>query len=485
MGTQNQQQPLFSFNVNLDKRVRNNHPLRAVKQLVDFGFVRKQVSSLYGYNGNESVDPVVIMKMMFLLFFDNVASERELMNVIAERLDYLWFLGYGLDDEIPDHSVLSKARKKWGTKIFEELFTRIVWQCVESGLVNGEKIHLDGSLIDANASKNSIKRSSPEVIAALRKTYQGTETKLSECDTHEESEDKQYYQKINNQLLSTTDPDAAIVRKGRLEARPRYKNHRVVDDARGVITAIATTSGDADENHKAFDLVEQHERNTDLVVRTVVGDTQYGTVANMITCAEKNIECHFADMSKSQAHVSSREGIYPESSFKYSKETNTYTCPAGATLIRRKNKLKRNAYEYSADRKICAACTLRTQCTRAATGTVRTVKRHYKHELLEIARRQSASRETRADLVRRKWLMEGSFADAANNHGFKRARWRRLFNQQIQDYFIAAVQNIRILIKQGHDGIAIATSGVVATVQNVATAIQRYCGRNAIVGDIL
>ena len=49
------------------------------------------------------------MKLMFLLFYDNVASERELM-AFPERLDYLWFLGYGLDDEIPDHSVLSKAR---------------------------------------------------------------------------------------------------------------------------------------------------------------------------------------------------------------------------------------------------------------------------------------------------------------------------------------------------------------------------------------
>jgi hypothetical protein len=54
--------------------------------------------------------------MMLLLFLDDIKSERELMRIIPERLDYLWFLGYGLDDQIPNHSVLSKARRRWGKK---------------------------------------------------------------------------------------------------------------------------------------------------------------------------------------------------------------------------------------------------------------------------------------------------------------------------------------------------------------------------------
>jgi transposase len=78
--------------------------------------VRAEVAHCYGKKGQVSVDPEVIMKMMFLLFFDDVASERELMRVIAERLDYLRFLGYGLEDEIPDHSVLSKARARWRSR---------------------------------------------------------------------------------------------------------------------------------------------------------------------------------------------------------------------------------------------------------------------------------------------------------------------------------------------------------------------------------
>src|SRR5437773_9430750 len=97
MGTQDNQSSLFSYQINLEQRVRADHPLRQIKEVVDFAFVRAEVAALYGHNGNESVDPAVILKMMFLLFFDNIAGERELMRIIPERLDYLWFLGYELD----------------------------------------------------------------------------------------------------------------------------------------------------------------------------------------------------------------------------------------------------------------------------------------------------------------------------------------------------------------------------------------------------
>ena len=69
---------------------------------------------------------MILVKMLLLLFLDDVASERELVEVIRERLDYLWFLGYGLDDEVPNHSVLSKARARWGREVFCQLFVRTV-----------------------------------------------------------------------------------------------------------------------------------------------------------------------------------------------------------------------------------------------------------------------------------------------------------------------------------------------------------------------
>jgi transposase len=124
MGEREPQTPLWNYRVNLDKRVRRDHPLRRINEALDLSFVRAQVAHTYGRRGNKSVPPEVILRMMLLLFLDDIKSERELMRIIPERLDYLWFLGYGLDDEIPDHSVLSKARKRWGKEVFLSLFSR-------------------------------------------------------------------------------------------------------------------------------------------------------------------------------------------------------------------------------------------------------------------------------------------------------------------------------------------------------------------------
>jgi hypothetical protein len=90
------------------------------------------VARFYGHKGNVSEDSVVIVKRTILFFLDDVRSERELMRIVPERVAYIWFLGYGLDDTIPDHSVLSKAPKRWGQELLDTLFYRVVTQCVEA-----------------------------------------------------------------------------------------------------------------------------------------------------------------------------------------------------------------------------------------------------------------------------------------------------------------------------------------------------------------
>lgn len=441
MGVREAQEDMFSYQVNLDKRVRPDHPLRSVDKMIDFTFVRQKVARCYGYNGNVSVDPAVVMKMMFLLFYDNISSERELMRIIPERLDYMWFLGYGLDDKIPDHSVLSKARTKWGAEVFEEMFVRVVWECVKAGLVGGDKIHIDASLVDANASKNSVVKGPPELIGELKKLYQKEEKKLEG-----EGQDKETRPaKLNQGMMSTTDPDAPIVRHGNGDSRPRYKNHRAVDDTQGVITAIETTAGDVEENRQLMGLVGQHESNTQRRVQTVVGDVQYGTADNFRTCYRQGIRSHMGDYQAKQLGTGRRKGIYTEEAFRYDKGTDTYRCPAGEILKLKQHKKDRRVYEYAASGKACRGCKLRGACTRAKNG--RSVYRYEDHEAVIGARKQSHSVQAKQDRKKRKWLMEGSFADAAVNHGFKRARWRRLDKQRIQDYLIATMQNIRILLK--------------------------------------
>lgn len=421
--------------------MRSDHPLRRVAAAIDFKFVRDEVAQCYGSKGHVSVDPEVILKMMFLLFFDDVPSERELMKIIAERLDYLWFLGYGLEDEIPDHSVLSKARARWGKEVFERLFVHTIEQCVEAGLVDGRKLHVDSSLIEADAARESVIKGAPELIAVLKRAYQATESKLGEGVTTPES-----YEAVNDRMMSQTDPDAAMVSRGRHDSRPRYHHHRAIDDQRGVITAVETTPGSVTENRKLLDLIDQHKKNTTRSPETVVGDHKYGTQDNLVACQERGLTTHLGDASKGQDHHKA-QGIFPESAFVYDAESDTYRCPAGEILKPRRLHSVRHTMEYKAPARVCAGCALRPQCTRAKLG--RTLHRHEKQELLDVARVQAHSARARRDRRRRQQLMEQSFADAANNHHFKRARWRRLWRQQIQDYLIAAIQNIRILLAHG------------------------------------
>jgi transposase len=438
MGVHQSQSDLFSYSVQLDKRVRADHPLRQIAALIDFSFVRAETARFYGQNGNVSIDPAVILKLMFLLFYDNVASERELMGMVAERLDYLWFLGYGLDDAIPDHSVLSKARARWGKAVFESFFIRVVLQCVEKGLVDGSKIHVDSSLIDAHASKDSVIKGPPELIAALKAAYHAQESKLADTNTPPD------YIAINDRMVSATDPDAALARKGSDSARPRYHHHRCIDDAHGIVTAVETTPGSINEASKLSDLVKGHQSNTGQTAKTIVADGKYGTVDNFLACQQMGLRTHLGDLQAKQK-PSRAQGIYPESSFQYQPEDNTYLCPAGQVMKLRSFHQGRRTWEYALPKAVCAACPLRQQCTRAALG--RTIQRHEHQELLDKARSQSHSHAGRQDRQRRQQLMEQSFADAANNHGFKCSRWRRLWRQQIQDFMIAAIQNIRILIK--------------------------------------
>ncbi len=465
MGEQKSEPQLFNYAVNLEKRVRANHPLRQVKAVIDFSFAREEVAHCYGRNGNESVPPEVILKMMFLLFFDDIKSERELMEVIGERLDYLWFLDYDLDEKIPDHSVLSKARARWGKDVFESLFVRTVSQCVEAGLVDGSKLHVDASLIDANASKESVVKGAPELIAALKQAYRATESKLEETST------PSTYQAVNDRMMSQSDPDTACVRKGSGESRPRYHHHRAIDDHKGVITAVETTPGSIAENRKLMDLLDRHEKNTRCAVRTVVADHKYGTNENYVACQARGITTHMGEAARNRANTGRKEGIFSDEAFTFDPVQNIYRCPVGQILKPRRIHPLRRTLEYKAPARACAVCALHAQCTRSHHG--RTVQRHENQEALNVARAQAHSVAARRNRKRRQHLMEASFADAANNHHFKRARWRRLWRQQIQDYLIAAIQNMRILL--AHQNPKRSAAAAVALPEWVTSLLLQAC----------
>ena len=219
------------------------------------------------------------------------------------------------------------------------------------------------------------------------------------------------------------------------------------------MTAVKTTPGSIVEQSQLGGLIDQHQDNTQIAAGTIVADCKYGTTDNFVACQQRGLQTHMGDGQARQRRARG-EGIFPESAFTYRADDNTFVCPAGQIMKASPPRWDRGTWEYRLPHKVCAACALRQQCTRSKTG--RTLHRHQHQELLDQARRQSHSPTAQADRQRRQQLIEGSFADAANNHGFKRARWRRLWRQQIQDWMIAAVQNVRLMIKHSRPKQAVA-----------------------------
>src|SRR3989304_3601506 len=332
------QSKLFYMGINIDKRIRKNHPLRKIEELIDFDFIYNEVKDKYGYNGNESIPPPVILKLMLLLVLYNVRSERELMDTLSERLDWLWFLGFDLDTEIPNHSVLSKARRRWGEEAFRSFYERVVWQCtetssaqvVESGLVDGRKIFVDSSLIQADASNNSVV-DTQSLKRYLNESYKELEKRLEEEMEDEEGNDDESGG-VNSRYISTTDPDASIVRTSG-KAKLRYQTHRAVDDAYEVITATEVTPGDVNEAHMMLGLVDSHQQNTESSVETVVADSKYGTTSNYLSCFDRGIKAHVQDWTDVRSKSGLRGKVFSDEMFIYDNETDTYTCPSGKKLM--------------------------------------------------------------------------------------------------------------------------------------------------------
>jgi Transposase DDE domain len=228
------------------------------------------------------------------------------------------FLGYGLDDTIPNHSVLSKARKRWGQEVFVAVFSRVVAQCVRAGLVEGTKIHADSSLVAANASLNSVRELDAVTLGQIQRACREQTEKLDETEANQdEKKDDQDPDlpppgprtETNQKYQSSTDPEATLVRQHGFKTRPRYKNHRVVDDAQGVITAVRTTTGRINESHELTELIDQHQTNTQIAAETIVADCKYGTIENYIDCQKRKLRTHMADLLASSPGSGRRESI--------------------------------------------------------------------------------------------------------------------------------------------------------------------------------
>jgi transposase len=502
-----QQPSLFAFDVNLELRIPSTHPLRKIKKLLDLSFADALVESTYGKSGHVSLPPQTILRMLFLLFYYDIPSERELCHQVTYRLDFLWFLDLDLDSPVPNHSVLSKARARWGAEIFQELFMRTVQQCVRAGLVSGQLLHIDSTIIAANASKDSVTKSSPELVAALRQACQKQEQKLEIIPAPQEVAQKSEAElllsvanpaptlsilpspepvsspatetppmalppvepaltivpkaetnaastgprpseskaPVNQTHVSLTDPEAELARDKSGVTRLCYKEHRMVDDLCGVITALKVTGSTVADGTQLPELYEAHQALTRLgvVAPAIAGDKHYGTASNYRYCSTQGVRAHLGEATSG---VEGR-GLFGPQRFTYEPQSDQFRCPAGHCLRLHQTRPELCCKTYQIERaELCAQCPLRPQCTRSKHGRSLQVADDYQRiAAARIAARSAAARHSRK---RRRHVMEGSFADAMNNHGAKRARWRGRKRQEIQTCLIAAIQNLRILLQR-------------------------------------
>jgi transposase len=456
---------LFYSNLSLEDRVRPDNPLRQVKAAIDFGFVRAAVKRLYGVRGNPSVDPAVLMKLMLLLVLENIPSERQLMQRMSERVDWMWFCGYDWDDEIPNHSVISKARRRWGVDVFVALFQQVLSRCVEAGLLDGHTLHVDASIVKANADKSTLhpalglvarglydrldEKAAVQEAASVRAPAAGGSGPEQVADSASpvigESQAagvmKAATEPVPGTLISSTDPDARLTRKYG-QTVLGYKDHRVVDDRCGIITATVTTDAARADSHVINEVLDQHEQNVASTPATVVADRGYGTAKVYQSMADRKI----TPCIPHQKHTGIHAGIYEAKDFTYDAARDAYRCVQGQWLDRYCTTANGSG-RYQAAKGVCAACPKRSQCTTGRHG--RRLTRHAGQDWIDWADNCYSRGHRRRLLRRRMHLAEGSFADATNHHGYKRARWRGLAGMTIQNLLVAAAQNLRKLIGAG------------------------------------
>jgi transposase len=156
MGEQARTESLFYY-FRLEEQIPETHLLRMLDRYIDFSFVRERLKGFYSLTGRPSIDPEVLLRLLLVGYLYGITSERRLLDEVRMHLAYRWFTRLDFNAEIPDHSTFSKNRhgRFRQSGVFREVFEEIVRRCVEAGLVEGETLAVDGTMVAADASQHS------------------------------------------------------------------------------------------------------------------------------------------------------------------------------------------------------------------------------------------------------------------------------------------------------------------------------------------
>jgi len=142
--------------VSLEDLVPRDHFYRHLEATLDLSFVRGWARERYAHGGRPSIDPVVFFKLQLILFFEGIRSERRLVATASLNLAHRWYLGYALDEDLPDHSSLTRIRQRLGVELFQRFFEQVVDLCQQAGLVWGREPSFDATRVRADADLDSL-----------------------------------------------------------------------------------------------------------------------------------------------------------------------------------------------------------------------------------------------------------------------------------------------------------------------------------------
>ena len=157
-----------STHFRLSERVPTHNFYRRLRDVLDWEFLRPQTRPVYSHTGQPSRDPVVFFKRVLVGRLENIVGDRRLIEQCALRLDILYFLGYGVDEDLPWHSTISRTRQLYPAAVFEHLFDQVFAQCVTAGLVAGDTQVVDSAPVKAAASLDSLREKQTSAVPTLR-----------------------------------------------------------------------------------------------------------------------------------------------------------------------------------------------------------------------------------------------------------------------------------------------------------------------------
>ena len=383
----------------LEEFVPKDHYLRRLDRVLDLSFVHEAVRDRYCQdNGRPSVDPEVVFRLFLLQAIEGVPSVRRLMQRVHVDLSYRWFIGYRVDEKLPDHSTLSKALDRFGDEVFNELFERSVRQCQASGLIEGKVLHVDATTIRADLDINRVDKS------------------------------------------DSPDQDAHFGRFPDGRKLPGYKQQTVADGRSRVIVGVSVLPANRRDDAEFVEVVDKTIDRLGVSPDAVCADSAYGNGPNSAALYDRGIRL----VSPPPKRGDKRGGSYfSVEDFGYDRDRDEFLCPVGSKLkYRGRQKGRPDRRLYRAAESSCRGCSLKASCT---PGKCRHLNVGVNHDALTRLRLDSKTESFRQMYRARAPVVEGVFAEAKQWHGLRRA-WRRgLAKMSIQCLLIAAVMNFKRL----------------------------------------